>query len=146
MSKFLSALFISVSLGITIWRSAEASLLLWKFFRLNTEIIAKIKSCQIEKLSSSKFALAVQYSYVFQNQKWEGQDRLSAPYFPNSYAAREALAKQSSDSINIWIDSSCPTCTSVKKIFPFRSICYAISSLGVLLYFVYLKGHLRFFK
>ncbi len=145
MSKFLSVLFIAVSLSIAIWRGAEASVMLWKFFRLNTEVVAKIKNWQVEKLSSSKFALSVQYSYLFQNQKWEGQDRLSAPYFLNSYAAQEALTKQSSGSIKIWIDCYCPTYTAVKRVFPLRSICYALSSLGILLYFVYLKGF-RFFK
>lgn len=130
-------------MGLTAWRGSEAFYQLWKFFRLNTQVVAKIKNCQVDKISASQFALTAFYTYPFQNRKWESHSQLPPPYFPNSYAAREMLMNTSFKEVEIWMDSSCPTYTAMQRDFPWRAILYAISSLAILFYFFYLKKYSR---
>ncbi len=139
MSKPLFCFLVFLAAGLFFWRSGEAFLELWSFFRLDTQVVAKIKNWQVDQVSSSKFTLIASYEYVFQNKKLSSESRVAPPYFLNSYAARDALSLQSYKEHKIWIDSTNPTYTAMAKKFPYLSVFYSLISLVVLLYFFYVK-------
>jgi hypothetical protein len=140
MSKPLSILLLVIAAGLTLWRGSEAIIHLWKYWRLNTEVLAKIENCQVKEISSSKFALVVRYTYRFQNRERKGEGQVPPPFFPNQFAALDAMKTMPVGERSIWLDSSNPSYTALEKSVPWRSILYTLSSLAILFYFIQLSS------
>jgi len=138
MSKLLSIFLLIVAASLTLWRGSQAFMELWHYIRLDAQATAQIENWQIKEVSPSKYSLGATYSYVFQDVNWKSQSELPPPYFPNRFAAGDAKSIAPKNQIKIWLDKSSPAYSALKKEFPWRAIIYALSSLAILLYFVYI--------
>lgn len=145
MSKPLSILLLILAASLTLWRGSEAFFKLWHYLRLDSVISAKIENWQVEELSPSKYALTASFTYTVQDVERKGISQLPPPFFPNRYAAADAIPYLPSGEVKIWIDRSNPSYTALEREFPWLPFLYTLSSLGIFLFFLYLRVSSRIF-
>lgn len=137
MSKPLSILILVIAGALTLWRSSQALIGLWDYLRLDAQATAQIKSWQSQQISSTQFAPSASYSYEWEGEERNGSSHLPPPYYPNRFAAEEVSAHEKLGNRLIWIDSSHPSYTALERRFPVKSSIYAVCSLAIFLYFLY---------
>lgn len=138
MSKLLGRVLLFLSGVLALWQVGTATIKFLHYNRLKEPISAKIQKWEI-KPKGSKFTLTAYYTFVFGGENYEGQTRFSKPYFLNKLTAQVAKKRGEGRKWKTWIDPNNPKDSSLEHRFPFRNIFYAICTLGVFLYFVWLK-------
>jgi hypothetical protein len=137
-NRSVSTLLLLLICLLTLWRGGRALFDVWGFLRLDTQVECEVKNYSVKELSRSKYALQATCVYPFAEKEWTKSVLLPPPYFPNRYAAEEAVGAKQLTKTKLWIDSSHPSHVALERKFPWRSCLYAAVCLGILLYFIYI--------
>jgi hypothetical protein len=99
----------------------------------------------IEKGPAS-FALSVSYQFEVpfygldkKSSFCRGKTELAKPYFLNAPSATKALKELSERSWEVYYREKDPSMNALQKLFPFKECIHAFLTLGVAVYFFFLK-------
>ncbi|MCE2983959.1 MAG: hypothetical protein LW832_10405 [Parachlamydia sp.] len=90
--------------------------------------------------NGSKFAVQVQFAYLFNGKSYERQEALE-PYYLNPWAAEEALSKLKVQLPPVWIDPSSPQNSVMEKKFPLKTVIYAACLWLLFTYLLYIDRY-----
>jgi 4-amino-4-deoxy-L-arabinose transferase-like glycosyltransferase len=142
MIRFWRALVILTAL-VSIWFLSKALWQLWGYFSLNAQTKAEVFEWKVVEKSSAQFRIEAQYHFHVQDIRHEGKTQFSDLSFLNPYAAEGAIDKLKHQDWTAWYNQNDPNKSSLQKIVPFKACFHAILTLGVLVYFFFLKNFLR---
>lgn len=120
--------------GMVLWRSGTALVDLWRYWQLNTEVPASVEKWEI----SADYHPVGVYSYAYQGKIYQGKSSYGKA-MPNQYAAHDEIQTFKKDNWSVWINASHPSHSAMMRVFPLKELLYAACTLGIFLYFLYLK-------
>ncbi|MBY0529962.1 MAG: hypothetical protein K2P51_07200 [Rhabdochlamydiaceae bacterium] len=143
MLKFLISKF-WVILGcvvgaISLWIVGAALFALSNYWKLSTPVPAQVTQWKVVEISSSSFAVEALYTYEFKKKNYSGSTLFDAPLYLNPYAAASDLKKWEALTWQAWIQPSHPEISSLQRHFPSKKIVHAVLTLGVVVYFLFLR-------
>lgn len=141
MLKFWFSLVI-VAVAVAIFLFGKASCQVVNYVLLNSKASVEIERLYVEKLGSSKFAIAASYHFERDGKNYQGKTIFSHLYYLNSPTAEKAIKNLKDKSWEVYFFSLKPSYSSLQKMFPFKSCIHAILGIGVLVYFYFLRGYL----
>jgi hypothetical protein len=136
-------IFLALTGLISCWFVGQAVKEGWKFVRLNTQVRAHIINWEIKMLSSSHYALLAHYSYSIDDQEFTGQTLFSSPNYLNYYAAANDLKARQGAEFWTWYQKNNPSFSSLQKKFPKKEFTNALLTIGVFIYFYFIRGMLE---
>ncbi len=136
----LWAAMLMISGGIALWFSGIAAVDLWKYARLNELTSAEVLSWNVIALSSSRFAVEVDYQYQVNETLYDGKTLFKSPQFLNRFAAENYVKMLESKRWNTWYRESCPTISSLERGFPQKQCLQALLTVGVFAYFYFARS------
>ena len=128
--------------GVALWFLSTATYAYWKYARAGKKTQAHIENWGVEKIGSSKFAIAASYVFEVQGEKFEGKTVFKEPYYLNHLSAEDDLKKWASQHWEVWYDPSSPAFSTLQKLFPYKYIWHALLTLGVFVYFLGMRPYL----
>ena len=87
------------------------------------------------------YSIAVNYQFDWNDQKITGRYHFPRPVYQNPYVTEEHMNSWKDKDWNIYFNPSRPTDASLQKKFPAKKGINLGLSLGILLYFLLLKGY-----
>jgi len=112
----------------------------YKYTQFDVSVPAKIAEWQVVEVAPSQFRLVAQYSYFF-NTEMEATHIFEKPVFANSFIAHQHMDSLAKQPWRVFLRSKKPFITTLQHNFPFKSCFHFLLSLGVLVYFVWLRGY-----
>ena len=134
--SFLTAL---VTILFFIWASAA-----WGYWRLSSTTLGKVESFSVKQLKENAYGIEASYIYAVSGKPYQGKKILTNPVFLNAYAAQSHLEKYwKAQDWPVWYSAKQPEISGLQKLFPVKKFLSFALSLGVLLYFVWLKKYVE---
>ncbi|MGC2594696.1 MAG: hypothetical protein WA347_00270 [Rhabdochlamydiaceae bacterium] len=142
----LWVILLVISGGIALWFSGAAMPGMWKFFRLNAQVSAKVLNWQIQELSSSRFVLKADYQFDASGTTYFSHTIFERPQFLNRFAAENYMRANGSKAWEAWYRMGVPTCSSLEREFPKKQCLQALLTIGVFFYFFFARGMVQRFQ
>lgn len=124
---------------VSTWFVGGALFQVWRYFSLDQQAKAHIRSWEVVESHSGRYAVEAEYDFLVKNTLYEGRMLFSHLYFISPSAAESAIAEMNKQSWMAWYQAGDPSCHSLQRLFPFKASIHAILTLGVLVYFLFLK-------
>ncbi|GAB4186926.1 MAG: hypothetical protein Tsb0015_05110 [Simkaniaceae bacterium] len=121
---------------------------LWKavpYFRFALYAPAKAHSWEIIEIEPSVFSVKANYEYRVNGRDYLGSYLFSEQRFPNEHVAREAADLMEKQRHGVWYQKKHPEKAIMIRIFPYKALFRFLLSLGVMVYFLWLREYLRRF-
>lgn len=134
---------LTLTLFTTLWFVGKATINLYDYFRLNAEAVATIERWHLIRLTPSKFGYKVNYYFTASSKRVEKQEVLRDPIYPNHYAAEGDLVRLKKQRWTAYYVRNHPQISSLYRAFPLKNSLYALFSLAVFFYFVWLFSRSR---
>ena len=138
MRKVWTGVFILTAL-IALFFSGKAAGQIWKYVSLDAQAVASIEKWQVIEKGSASFAIEASYRFSHLEKDFSGVTEFAPPYFLNDTAASLAIKKISSQEFFVFFNKAHPERNSLQRIFPFLLCIHAFLTLGVFVYFIFLK-------
>jgi hypothetical protein len=129
-----------VSGVIALWFSEIAAVGMWKFFRFNAQVPAKVLNWQVKELSSSRFAVEAEYRFEVNGDSYSGKTIFKNPQFLNRFAAENYMKINGAKSRETWYRPGNPKHNTLEKEFPQKQCLQALLTLGVFIYFFFARS------
>lgn len=142
MKKIWIGVFILTAL-IALVFSGKAAGQIWTYVSLDSKAVASIEKWQVIEKGSSSFAIEASYRFSYLEKEFSGVTEFAPPYFLNETAASLAIKKISSQEFFVFFNKTHPERSSLQRIFPFLRCIHAFLTLGVFVYFIFLKKWLK---
>jgi hypothetical protein len=107
---------------------------LYRYWRLDAQVIGKVEEAQVQELSHSCYDIVATYTYTWKGEVLRATTSLGKPYQLNQFSAEKAKEELKKASPTIYIDHNHPTYTSFHREFPTKSLLNVSVTLGVALY------------
>lgn len=139
MQKLWICLLIITAL-VTVGFSIKTSLQLQEYFSLDRKTEALSTQWKILEKDEASFALQVSYSFLAPEKgPFQGTLQLPKPYFLNLPSAERAMKEFSQKRWDVHYSQDNPSVSSLQKNFPFKDCIQSLLTLGVFVYFLFLK-------
>lgn len=142
MNKILCGLLIITAL-VSVFFLGKACLGTIGYFSLDGKTKAFVDSWQMEEKDPASFALKACYHFFIGEEKVLGQTEFMKPYFFNKESAEKAIKKLRVQEWEVFYSTSKKQKNSLQKAFPFQDCIHAFLTLGILIYFIFLKKWLE---
>jgi hypothetical protein len=142
MNKILCGLLVITAL-VSVFFLGKACLGTMGYFSLDGKTKAFVDSWQMEEKDPAAFSLKASYHFFIGKEKILGQTEFMKPYFLNKESAEKAIKKLSSQEWEAFYSSSKKQKNSLQRAFPFQDCIHAFLTLGILVYFIFLKQYLK---
>ena len=129
--------------SIACWFISQAVKGSFTYIQLNTQTPAEHLKWEIKMLSASHYKLSANYRYSVDGQEFNGQTTFSSPAYLNYYAAENDLKTKQNNAYTVWFHAKDPTISSLQKRFPKKESTNALLTLGVFIYFYFVRGLLE---
>ena len=133
-----TALFILTGLA-TLWIGGGFFYEFYKYYELSHEAVVKLDNWKIHE-DEDRFTIRVNYSFDWKGQTIAGRYFFPRPVYHNPYIAEEHLKLWKEKEWKIYFNPKWPSDAALQKKFPTKKGIYLGLSLGILLYFLLLKG------
>ena len=130
---------LAVSGATALWLSSLAVFHCWQYFRLNAHAEVESIAWTIRELSPSSYAFEAQYGYTISGRNYFGRSVLKTPTFPNRFAAESYENTLLKKRATVWFEEKDPSCSSLEKVFPKKSLIHSLLTLAVFVYFYFAK-------
>ncbi len=131
--------FLVVAGGIALWFSGIALYNCVGYWKLGPTAPAKITAWLVKELSVSKFGMETSYIYEVEGKQYTGKTLFKTPVYLNSYSAEDDIKEWKELSWRVWYKKSNPVISSLQKYFPTKEILQAILTIGVFVYFYFMR-------
>jgi hypothetical protein len=125
--------------GLALYFIATALVPLYGYYKLQITAPATLHDWRVIQKSSSAFAIEAVYTFEAQGKPFSHQTIFSKPYYLNQLSAERQIKIFSTQPWSVWYDAHNPTYSSLEKVFPMKKIIYALISVGVFGYFLYVR-------
>jgi hypothetical protein len=142
MSKALWRILLLAVAAVALWRSALAGKGLLDYYRLDARVPAVETKWEFAQLAPAKYALVSRYTYRIKGKEYFGMTQWGKPYYLNELSAQEEAKRRTEEPWKVWINRENYKTSSLQRAFPFMDLFYAICTLTIFGYFVFLKLHL----
>ena len=112
---------------------------IWKYVSLDYQGMASVQKWQVIEKGGASFAIEASYRFSYLEREFFGVTEFSPPYFLNSESASSAIKKISTQEFFVFFNKNYPERNSLQRIFPFRLCIHSFLTLGVFVYFIFLK-------
>jgi hypothetical protein len=126
-------------ISAAIWFVIKAVHEVYNYSQFKVRVEAEIDRWEVHELSSDQFVVMAQYSYIYQEKKYNGEDRTGQVY-PNPWAANVAKSRFLKQKWSVWLNPKKPEKSMIEKHFPIKSTISTIVLLCLILYFLWLKN------
>jgi hypothetical protein len=110
---------------------------LWGCLRLEERTSADVYKWKTVEVASSQFGIKAAYTYKVHGKTYRGKTFFAKPYHLNENSVQKQVEQFSRQSWVVWYQPSHPKISSLEKIFPTKRVIYALMTLGVFFYFLY---------
>ena len=138
MQKIWNLIFVLTFL-ISVFFVVKSIRELYVYFSLDGKVEGRVIHSEIVEKGSSSYALALSFEFWVEGDERSGRVELVKPYFLNIPSAEKAAEELSKKKWDVFYRTSDPNISALQKNFPFKSCIQAILTLGVFIYFVFLK-------
>lgn len=114
---------------------------IWGYIRLEEHTVAFINRMKVIEVSPSQFAVRASYAFKARGKTYRGKTVFSKPFYLNRESAEREIQNRLSQTWTVWYQPSRPKICSLEKNFPLKKCLYALMTLGVFFYFVYLDHY-----
>lgn len=113
---------------------------LHRYFQLSSEAKACLEDWKVEE-DDGDYSIVVNYTFDNKGQKIMGRYHFPRPVYQNPYIAEEHMNSWKGKDWMIYFNPKQPSEASLQKKFPAKKGINLGLSLGILLYFLVLKGY-----
>ena len=106
------------------------------YARLTEYAPASVQSWEVKE-KGSKYLLVARYTFEVQGKTYEGTCQFREPIFLNRLSAEQERDAWGNRPWFVWYSPSSPQFSSLQKLFPYKSLSYALVSFCVLMFFIY---------
>lgn len=125
----------------TLWFSAIAVYNLYGYFRLTETISAQDIRWSIKEEDPESFQVVADYTFLVNDQQYEGSTTFNDWPYRNPWGAQEALKVKEKQNWFVWYAASNANHSSLQKSFPIKE-CITMGILwGLLIYFLWLDSY-----
>lgn len=125
--------------GIALWFSGIALYNGFGYWKLGPTAPAEITAWQVKEISASKFGMEATYVYEVEGKQYSGKTLFKTPIYLNPYSAEDDIVEWKELSWRVWYKKSNPAISSLQKYFPTKEILQAILTIGVFVYFYFMR-------
>lgn len=126
---------------ICIWVGAKFTAEVLRYLTFPYQSKAQVVDWGVLEFEHDKFKICVTYEFEVGKENYTSQHLFEAPVFRNRYAAEQKIHDWSEQEWNVWYRNSEQPKSTLVKTFPFKTLVHLVLSVGVLLYFSWLRGY-----
>ncbi|MBI3211130.1 MAG: hypothetical protein HYZ47_00360 [Simkania negevensis] len=144
--KRLNFFFLGLALavgGVLIWKSGKFFLELYHYFSLSHQLPIEIEKWEIQEEKGGKFYLSASYQFLVGDHRFKKTYCFPKPVYLNEYLAKDHLEKWKKEKWELWYQPKNPINSSLQKLFPFKEGIHFLLTLGLFLYFLWLRWYTR---
>lgn len=127
--------------AIALWLAGGFVFDLHRYFQLSEEKSVHLDQWKMIE-EEGNYSIAVNYSFEWKGQEIQGRYYFPRPVYQNPYITEEHMNTWKEREWKIYFNPKHPTEASLQKKFPARKGINLGLSLGILLYFLLLKGYI----
>jgi Protein of unknown function (DUF3592) len=139
LSKRFWTIFLTVLGLVALWYGSVMLYRVFEWNRLRAQPVLTKVLWTVQEQSSERFVLKADYSFEVDGKVYSGTHLFKDSPYRNAWGAEHALIAYQNQSWHAWFDPSNPTHSSLEKRFPLKDCVYAITLLGIFLYFLFLS-------
>ena len=124
---------------VALWFSIKLGRELFAYMTHSVRTQAESVVWSVSPVGSDKFGVLGVYTFSLNGTKYGGEHLFRKPVFVNQRAAEKHIASWSDHKWDVWANPNRPEKSSMQHIFPFSGVVQFILSLGVFLYFLWLR-------
>lgn len=137
--KVLFGFLLVLSGVVFVFLGAKTIIGVKNYLEWDREANAVVLDWKIQEKGGDAFSVWVTYEFLVQGKKFTSQRELLKPYFFNEASAEKAVAKLSKQDWTAFYSQIQPENNTLQKQFPFLSLVHTCLSLGVFVYFCFLR-------
>ncbi|MDN3507610.1 MAG: hypothetical protein P0S94_01670 [Simkaniaceae bacterium] len=126
---------------IALWFSVKLGRELYPYLTLSHRSKAHSVAWSVVPIGASKFGVKGVYTYFLNESEYGGVHLFKKPIFINMRTAEKHIAAWGDHTWDVWMNPSHPEKSSMQHIFPFSALVQFILSIGVFLYFQWLRQY-----
>lgn len=143
MKTFFWKALIGLSVVVTLWFTVKSGRDLQRYLSFSRETPIKVHEWGHSEIGRGSYGVRASYTYEVNGQKYGGTHVFTAPIFMNAEAVDKQLHKWDKLRWSAWYNPAHPEKSSLQHNYPIKSTIQALLSLGILLYFVWLRFHVE---
>lgn len=140
--KLVWRVLVIIAALISLWCIGRLALNLQDYFRCSKLTSGKVIDWRVIERSAGIYHLSAAYEYQVEGQSYSGTQIFNKPQFSNRHSAEYVLSRYESKEWPVWVSSSNPEVSAIQREFSIKLIVQAILSVGVLIYFFWLKEYI----
>lgn len=133
----VSSLLVWASGAVMVYFASLALHDLWGYLRLEESAPAYVYKWKTVEVAPSQFGIKAAYTFRARGKTYSGKTFFSKPYHLNENSVKKQVDRFSREPWVVWYQPSHPKISSLEKVFPTKKIIYALMTLGVFFYFLY---------
>jgi hypothetical protein len=114
---------------------------LWAYLRLEEHATAYVYHWRIVEISPSEYGIKASYSFKARGNTYKGKTFFSKPYHLNIESVQRQIKDYTPRSWTVWYQPSHPKISSLERNFPVKRCAYALMTLVIFFYFLYLERY-----
>jgi hypothetical protein len=131
-----------VAAAIAIWTSAKFTAEIFQYLRYSRAVEAEIVDWGVLEYAPDVFKICATYEFTVDGEKFSSQHLFTKLSFRNRYAAEETVRIWTNRKWTTWYRLPAPPRSVLEREFPLKSCVHMMISLGVVVYFAWLKRYL----
>lgn len=128
------------------WFSWSAIAKVTRYYSLQQKAEISDAAWRIAKRDEENYRVEADFSFEYGGNTYRGSELFEKPLYPNPWAAEYAMKKLESETKEAWFNPRNPRFSSLERKFPLKTVIYAITLLGLWLYFVWLGFYAAQFR
>ena len=143
LPRLIWTLLVVVAAIAALWFTGRFGADLYRFFRCSHRVEGRITEWSVREIRSGEFHLVAQYNYRFQDINYIGTQIFKTPVFNNPHSAEYVLKRYAAKRWPVWVSQDEPNVSTLQRHFSVKLLVQALISIGVLIYFLWLKEYLK---
>ena len=129
--------------GASLWIGGEFFYNLNRYFHLTHFADAQVFDWKVVEIKSGKFSVEAAYQFQIEERRIVGTYSFLKPVYPNPYLVEDLIEAWQGKAWKIWYNPKHPHEAALQKMFPVRKAIHFAVSLGIILYFSFLKIYVK---
>ena len=141
MNKVVWKLLFGVTGVICLWFGVKLGRELYPYLTLSKRLKAESIVWSIENVSKDKYGVRGTYRYSLNGTVYASDHLFRKPTFVNAKTAEKHINAWNNHVWDVWVNARHPTKSTLQHIFPYSSFVQFILTVGIFLYFQWLRQY-----
>lgn len=124
---------------VSAYFGGKTALASWNYLKMDSSVPAKVNEWKVIPTSGGKYSIQAEFEYQIEGETLKGLTLFTDPLFLNPNAAILTIKDWGNGAWLAWYDSDNVGNSSLEKSFPLNLLFRFILSLGVFIYFFWVK-------